>query len=285
LKTLWSRYVDVFPQIPVRNVVDYDELRKFDTSSKVTDFLLKTSFDFVVCELNTGIPILIIEFDGLGGGFSNEGIFYKKRNVDQDKYRALKMETKLKLCSQFQIPMIVLSYEECNLLSESNDLITMLDVIIGDAIEKRNNEKDHDQYTKMLSKADELGGENGIETTLLEIDMLSELHNPIKKKILDLTSKFPDWSTQIVVPQKEEGYLKGTFSLTSGFKFFDGISYSKKLLEVNVKMRNIGVFSSDSLFLFNTIGEYCLARKAEKELGFDKKEWQKRDDETEWKKE
>ena len=282
LKTLWSRYVDVFPQIPVRNVVDYNELENFDKNPKVKDYLLKTSFDFVVCELDTGVPILVIEFDGLSGGFSREGIFYIENEPKQDKYRKLKMDAKLRLCSQFHIPMVVLSYEECNLLTDSNDWITILDVIIGDAIEKSYHEKNYGEYIKMISEAYEIGGEEAAEMATIEIDTINELHNPIKRKIRDITRKFPRWPMQIIFPQEVDGYLKGTFSLKLGLKTIDNSYYSKNLLEFDFKMRNIGVFDSDGLFLFNTIGEYCLARKTEKELGFDGKDWQIRYDKAEW---
>jgi hypothetical protein len=282
LKTLWSRYVDVFPQIPVRNVVDYNELENFDKNPKVKDYLLKTSFDFVVCELDTGVPILVIEFDGLSGGFSREGIFYIENEPKQDRHRKLKMDAKLRLCSQFHIPMIVLSYEECNLLTDSNDWITILDVIIGDSIEKSYHEKNYGEYIKMISEAYEFGGEEAAEMATIEIDTINELHNPIKRKIRDITRKFPRWPMQIIFPQEVDGYLKGTFSLKLGLKTIDNSYYSKNLLEFDFKMRNIGVFDSDGLFLFNTIGEYCLARKTEKELGFDGKDWQVRYDKAEW---
>jgi hypothetical protein len=158
LKTLWSKYVDVFPQIPVKNIVDYNEIGTFDKNPKVRDFLLKTSFDFVVCELDTGIPILIIEFDGLSGGFSRAGSFFIGKELEYDKHRKLKLDAKLRLCEQFQIPAIVLSYEETNLLSESGDWITILDVIIADAIEKKYHEKNYADYVKILSEAYEFGG-------------------------------------------------------------------------------------------------------------------------------
>lgn len=283
LKTFWSRYVDVFPQIPVRNVVDYNELKKFDKNPKVMDFLLKTSFDFVVCELDSGIPILIIEFDGLSGGFSRNGTFFIEPNPKEYNYRKLKMDAKLRLCSQFQIPMVVISYKEQDLLSESNDWITILDVIIGDAIEKRYQEKNYGEYIKMLTEAYEFGGKEAAEIASIETDVINELYNPIKRKIRDITKKFPQWPMQIVFPQEEEdGFLKGTFSLKLGLQKVEDSFYSKKVLEFDFKMRNVGVFDVDGLFLFNTIGEYCLARKAEKELGFDGVEWKKRCDNTEW---
>lgn len=138
LKTYWSKYVDVFPQIPVRNVIGYDKLQEMDESQKAKEYLLTTSFDFVICQLNNGIPILIIEFDGLENGFSIDGKYIVLRErSSHDIHRKLKMEAKLRVCQKTNVPMIVLSYPECDLLKESEDQITILDATIGDAIEKR----------------------------------------------------------------------------------------------------------------------------------------------------
>lgn len=282
LKTIWSKYVDVFPQIPVRNVIEYHELEKFDKNPKVAEFLLKTSFDFVVCELETGNPILIIEFDGLGGGFSQDGKFFIESAPNKDPYRKLKMDTKLRVCSEFRIPMIVVSYNESNLLSESGDWISILDAIIGDAIEKRAHEKNYSKYMGMLSEAYEFGGQESVDLATIEIEMVNERYNPIKRKIREITSKFPRWSTQIVFPQEEEDWLIGKFKLTSGFKTEGKDFYQKKMMEIELKIRKVGVFKSDNIFLFNTIGEYCLARKVEKELGSDLKKWTELDRKTEW---
>ncbi len=38
LKTFWSKYVDVFPQIPVKNIVEYNEIKRFDKNPKVKIF-------------------------------------------------------------------------------------------------------------------------------------------------------------------------------------------------------------------------------------------------------
>jgi hypothetical protein len=115
-----------------------------------------------------------------------------------------------------------------------------------------------------------------------EIDTINELHNPIKRKISDITKQFPHWPMLIVFPQEISGYLTGTFSLIQGFKKVNGKIYSKRLLEFELKIRNVGAFDSDSIFLFNTIGEYFLARKTEKELGTDRKLWHERYEKAEW---
>ena len=275
LKTVWSKYVDIFPQIPVRNVIEYNDLIKFGNNDKKTEFLLKTSFDFVVCELNNGKPILIIEFDGLSGGFSNEGKFYITHTDIIDQHRELKMSTKLKLCEYFNIPMVVVSYNESNLLSESGDWISILDVIIGDAIEKVRHFGESDNHLKILTEAFDYGGKESAEMALLEVEIMSELNNPIKRKIRDITSKFPRWPSQIVFPREEDNYLIGDFYFMCGFKMVDDKINIKKMMEFQLKMRKVGVLETDLISIFNTIGEYCMARKIEKELGTDSEKWKK----------
>lgn len=238
LKTFWSKYVDVFPQIPVRNVIEYDEIVIFEKDVK-TNFLLKTSFDFVICELETGFPILVVEFDGLSGGFSQEGNFYMNTIPEIDPHRQLKMETKLKLCSKFQVPMLVVSYEESNLLSESGDWISILDVIIGDAIEKRHYEKNYIRYIEMLSEAYEFGGQESAELASIEIEIINEEYNPVKRKIKEITKKFPRWPMQIVSPQKQGDWLAGKFCLNYGFNTINGCLNTKKLLGLDLKIEYI----------------------------------------------
>jgi hypothetical protein len=282
LKTFWSKYVDIFPQIPIRSVIDYESIKTFSKNPKTIDFLLKTSFDFVVCELETGIPILIIEFDGLTGGFSQEGKFYNESNLKTDPYRKLKMETKLKLCRENKIPMIAVSYNESNLLSESGDWISILDAIIGDSIEKRYYEKNYNQYMNMLSEAYECGGSESVEMTSIEIDTINEQYNPIKLKIKKITDNFPFWPMQIIFPQENENWLFGKFTLSHGLQTINNSLHTKKILQIDLKIRKVGVFDSDSIFLFNTIGEYCLARKTEHILGGNFDKWNEAIKSKEW---
>lgn len=282
LKTFWSKYVDVFPQIPVRNVVGFDNINFFSNNIKVQTYLQKTSFDFVMCELETGLPILVVEFDGLCNGFSQDGNLYMKSTPKNDPYRKLKMKTKLSLCSEFQIPMVVISYQESDLLPESDDWISVLDAIIGDSIEKQFHKINYSKYIQMLTEAYEFGGQEAAELTSMEIDIINEKYNPVKQKIKRITNKFPTWSTQIVFPKENEDWLTGQFSLNWGLNTLNGSLHTKKLIVLDLKIRKIGTFNSDSLFLFNTIGEYCLARKTERELGIDKKKWQELIDKTEW---
>lgn len=283
LKTYWSKYVDVFPQIPVKTIIGYEEILKYSKNPKERDYLLKTSFDFAICELETGIPLLLVEFDGLSGGFSQDGNFYMKSIPKNDKHRKLKMDAKLKLCSEYRVPMIVISYDESNVLRESGDLLSILDVIIGDAMEKRHHETNFSKYMDMLTEAYEFGGREAAECTTIEIDMLNEQHNPIKRKIREITNKFPIWPMQLIYPEEEDNWLTGKFCLTCGSRTINGgVFETMKLLVVNLRIRKVGVFDSDSLFLFNTIGEYCLARKTQHELGTDRDSWEQAMEKAQW---
>jgi len=282
LKTRWQNYVDVFPQIPVRNVIGYDRIQSQNLGGKTANFLLKSSFDFVVCELNTGIPIIVIEFDGLSGGYSREAKFYIHSLPKNDEYRKLKMETKLDLCSQFQIPMIAVSYEETDLLEKSDDYISVLDVIIGNALEKRDFRKHYLKYNKMLSDAYEFGGRKSMELADLEINLLNEQANPVKEKIKKITEKFPFWSGQVIFPPKNNEHLKGQFRLASGKKIESNVRYEKVLINIEISIRHVGISQIDCLSIFNTVGEYCLARKAQRLLGTDLDKWKELDEKATW---
>ncbi|MBN8680656.1 MAG: DUF2726 domain-containing protein [Chitinophagales bacterium] len=282
LKTYWSKYVEVFPQIPVRNVIGYDKLQEMDELKSTKDYLLTTSFDFVICELGNGRPILVIEFDGLENGFSIDGKYIVKKESTNDIYRKLKMESKLRVCQKRRVPMIIVSYPECDLLIESEDYITILDAIIGDAIEKKVRVDNYSEHIERLSNAWSFGGEEAAETTEMEIYLEVEEHNPIKRKIREITSKFPFWHTQILFPKIVDNTIEGEFHLKAGRHIENYNSRSQKIVSTKISMRAIGTNDSDFIWLFNTIGEYCLCRKTEKILGYDNEKWELTIQETAW---
>lgn len=285
LKTYWSRYVDVFPQLPVSKVASYQDFEDQNLNSKTKEFLKKSSFDFVICDRNTYSPILVIEFDGLTGGFSRNGKYVSNKKGDDvnDPYRALKMQAKLDLCNNLQIPMVVVSYSECEVLQSSEFMLTILDAIIGDAIENNEAFKNYSVYSSMLSAAAEEFGTPGVDVTMIEIDLLREQANPVKSKIRNITRKFPRWPTTFHFTRPDEnGNLTQTFKLGLGLQAKDGGAVTKSLLSVTVSMRQVGCAFGEPVFLLNTIGEYCLAMKTKKHLGYDRATWQSAYDNAEW---
>lgn len=129
------------------------------------------------------------------------------------------------------------------------------------------------KHIERLSNAWNFGGKTAAEITDMEIDFEVEGNNPVKQKIRELTSKFPFWSTQILFPKVIDNMIEGEFHLKAGIHVESNNSRSQKIVTTKISMRTIGVNTSDSIWLFNTIGEYCLCRKTEKILGFDSKKW------------
>ncbi len=131
LKSRWSPKLTLYPQLPLASII---EIGPQELSPKERDYFYKANIDYTFCQPN-GRPILSIEFDGIGGGFSRGGTYIPKRETD-DPYRKLKMDLKLKLANAVSYPLVVVSYEERESLDEEESL-TILDGIIGQFLAHR----------------------------------------------------------------------------------------------------------------------------------------------------
>ena len=130
----WSRYVDIYPHIPVRNVLGFEELRSLDIPARAQDYLQKTEFDFVVCEQGSSIPQLAVEFDGIGRGFSRDGSYVPCVTPISDAHRKLKLDRKLFACEALGFPLVIVSYPETMPLWEGENALMILDAIIGEIL-------------------------------------------------------------------------------------------------------------------------------------------------------
>lgn len=278
----WSKYVEVYPQIPVKNVIGYHQIKSLDMPEEAKDYLLNTAFDFVVCELQTATPILAIEFDGIGGGFSQNEQYISKVIPINDPFRKLKMQRKLEACTFTMVPLVVLSFDECDFINQSNDMLMVVDAIIGQALEYQYYNKNISEHTQKLSEAFEFGGSEAAEMYSIEMDVMAEQMNPIKSKIKEITNKFPFWTHQIVFPRKKADHVEGRFCLSAGIKTIDGKMKRKVLLFVDIAMREVNFIACETWQIFNTIGEYCLARKTETMIGYDRASWERAINQAEW---
>lgn len=283
LQSRWSEYVEVYTQIPVRNVIGYDELKRLYLPDKAQDYLLRTAFDFVVCETGSSAPILVVEFDGLSGGFSRDGKYVVNSVPPSDPYRKLKMERKLEACRNSGVPMVVVSYKECELLRESSDYLMVLDAIIGQALEAQYLRENYRRHSRELSQAMERGGREAVDACAMEIDFWAEQENPIKNKTEQIAKQFPYWDYQIVFPQKgPDGLLEGDFYLQCALEVRGRRGRHKVLESVHTAMRDVNTDGCASWEVFNSIGRYCLARKIEKNLGSDLEKWGAAQEAAQW---
>ena len=282
LTSRWNKYVEIYPQIPVRNVIGYQEIKSLDIPEEAKKYLLNTAFDFVVCELNTGMPILAVEFDGIGMGFSHDEQYISTVVPLNDPHRKLKMKRKLEACTFSMVPLVVVSFKECEFINQRRDMLMVLDAIIGQALEHKYYKENISEHSQKLAEAFEFGGSEAAEMYSIKMDIMAEQMNPIKRKIREITDKFPFWSHQIVFPRKTGDHVEGRFYLSGGMKTIDGKMKRKVLLFVDIAMREVNIFCCETWQIFNTIGEYCLARKTETVIGYDRASWERAIEKAQW---
>jgi hypothetical protein len=138
------------------------------------------------------------------------------------------------------------------------------------------------EHSKALSEAFQFGGREAVGMYSIEIDIMAEQMNPIKTKIKEITSKFPFWTHQIVFPRKKADHVEGRFYLRAGIKTIDGKMKQKVLLFVDISMRAVNFTGCDNWQIFNSIGEYCLARKTETTIGYDRASWELAIEQAQW---
>ncbi|KAA6472417.1 DUF2726 domain-containing protein [Bacillus cereus] len=142
LSRRWKDRVEIFPHIPVRDVINIES--QGISEAERESFLKKSNFDFVVTSIKDdeyGKPLLVIEFDGIGGGFSIHGEYISIRDTE-DPYRKLKMDCKIRICEEAGLPLIVLSWDETAEIV-LHEPFSIIDGIIGKVLW-------HDEFNRLF---------------------------------------------------------------------------------------------------------------------------------------
>jgi hypothetical protein len=132
LHSMWSDNFNLWPSLPFLSLMDLDG---DEVSPPEYEFLKKTSVDITLCAKTDDRPILSIEFDGMGHGFSRDGK-YIQTHPTQDPNRKLKLDLKLRIARAVNYPLVVLSYEEKNPIGPELTL-TVADGIVGQILAKK----------------------------------------------------------------------------------------------------------------------------------------------------
>lgn len=133
LRSRWGVKFDLWPSLPLAQIVDVASVQRY-LKEKELDFFLKTNVDYTLCAKD-GQPILSVEFDGLGKGYSRNGE-YVQLEPTIDRYRKMKLDLKLKVAQKEKYPFFVVSFEESKSLHEDLSL-TIVDGIIGQVLAKQ----------------------------------------------------------------------------------------------------------------------------------------------------
>ena len=197
IRSQWQAGFSVYPQLPFCAVFDLTNLH---LTEKQTGFLRQTSIDYTLCTKD-GQPLLCIEFDGMGHGFSHNGE-YIEVHPSKDKYRKLKLDLKLKVAALENFPFYVVSYNEKVPISDEIHL-TVVDGIIGQTLKHRDflriaKEWVDDEKDALDALAKSEANER-IQDIVTGAEVIAELNwDPIAKRSADLEGRL-----------LREGFYKG----------------------------------------------------------------------------
>lgn len=122
----WTDRLRIYPGLPFLSIVDCSGAR---LTPGERDYLKKTSVDYTACDSTTDHPLISVEFDGLGRGFTRGGR-YQEVVGGPDPHRHEKINLKLRLANAVGYPIIVVSYDEAKFISEE-DHLTVTHGLIG----------------------------------------------------------------------------------------------------------------------------------------------------------
>lgn len=186
LNSIWGDKIKIYHNLPFANIFDMDTIKIKDYSTKNTHFwkkfLFMTSIDFVVCD-DKNKAIMCIEFDGLSGGYNKGTEYFQDRT---DSKRKKKLELKLKIAKNHNLPFYIISYEETTDLSENldeSDLdflnLTVVDGIIGQTMKHKlfpdKLEEYLDFYDDSLNSMEEFEKNEFIQDLVIDAEVELEL--------------------------------------------------------------------------------------------------------------
>lgn len=185
LESRWSPQFRLYPSLPLSTLF---KLEDDDVTDKERKYFYSTSIDYTLCD-SSNTPLLSIEFDGIGGGFSSNGV-YLPGDGYVNSMRKTKLDFKLKCAEKVDYPFFVVSYEEAESLDQ-DDALMILDGIIGQVLAKKEffrrlndlNDYFHDKFAEASSLEDHELKQEAIQELATSCEVEAELTmDPIARK-------------------------------------------------------------------------------------------------------
>jgi len=203
LQNRWSKNFDLWPSLPFSCIVELEKSEP-SLSYKERDFFYNTNIDYTLCTKN-GSPVLSIEFDGLGKGFSRNGEYIQIKE-SRDPHRKLKLDLKIKIAKKLNYPFYVISFEESEELAPDLNL-TIVDGIIGQVLTKKEfREKlktPYDENREMIESLPNYAQREYVQDLVWDAETIAELRSD---PIAELGAKYLHEATEkgIINSWKEE---------------------------------------------------------------------------------
>jgi hypothetical protein len=138
LESNWSPAFKIFPSLPLLKIFQVDSS---ELNAKELWYFNKGQVDYTLCS-SINQPILSIEFEGVKGGFSRDGVYLPEIKII-DPIENHQVDLKLKVANRVNYPLLVISYEELRNFDEE-DTLTILFGIIRQLIDQ----EESPQYQK-----------------------------------------------------------------------------------------------------------------------------------------
>ena len=129
LDSAWPNRISLYPSLPFLNLI---RIQRAELSETEWNFVKSTSVDFTACAKQTGRPLVSVEFDGIGSGYSQSGRYIEEAQ-GPDPNRRSKLDLKVRLAQKARYPFFVVSYEEAQPVAEE-DQLTVTHAIIGQCL-------------------------------------------------------------------------------------------------------------------------------------------------------
>jgi hypothetical protein len=126
LEGSWPDKLRLYPGLPFLSVIDWSGARITPIERQ---YLENTSLDYTACDAATDHPLISVEFDGLGRGFTRDGRYHEVVG-GPDPNRQEKMNLKIRLARDAGYPLMVVSYDEATPISDDDEL-TVTHGLIG----------------------------------------------------------------------------------------------------------------------------------------------------------
>ena len=273
LESVWGSDYLISDHLPVRNVLGFEQIKALDLPERDVRYLLSADFDFVVCTKDQGEPLIVVEFDGYTRGYSQNGQHVSKLADDDRRH---KFNTKLTACSFYQMPMVIVSNEEA--FWGDDDMLTVLDAIVGSVIAAKHTGEDVRLQMNELSRALEEDPTGDAAGAVLDaITFENELkYNPVVRRTAEMRKQIGysgGEGIEFLRDTRHLGYVGGRFAIRGGVKMSPAKCEYYEYFAVSMYLRAVNCFGCSEVSLLYELGHYLLLFKAIKRFGSTREEF------------